>query len=162
NVSRQRAKVVPELASAVTAAMQELGMGGGRFEVATTPQAEPQAHGLESIEFLGAGHAGSAPRPLAKVACGRGRARLAPAVAAATGPSRRDVPMPVPTWHRARGPPGTGSGDAAGSGAGGGVVDAAGGLLQRLGRARQARAVAHLAEAAACRRRRLLAAQQWR
>src|SRR5690606_26934023 len=46
NVSRQRAKVVPALASAVTAAMQELGMGGGRCEVAMTPQAEPQAHGL--------------------------------------------------------------------------------------------------------------------
>ena len=47
----------------VTEAMQDLGMSGGRFEVALVKQDEPQSYGLESVEFLVAGHAGSTPRP---------------------------------------------------------------------------------------------------
>src|SRR5690606_39089433 len=137
NVSRQRAKVVPELASAVTAAMQELGMGGGRFEVAMTPQAEPQAHGLESIEFLVAGHAGSTPRPLAKVASGGELSRLALAIA-------------VTTSQRARASTGTLIFDEIDSGVGGAVADTVGRLMQRLGRDQQVLAVTHLAQVAAC------------
>jgi len=71
-VSKQRALAAPALGQAVTSAMQDLGMAGGRFEVALTSQAEPQAFGLEAIEFLVAGHAGSTPRPLGKVASGAG------------------------------------------------------------------------------------------
>jgi len=83
-VSKQRAQAAPALADAVTAAMQELGMAGGRFEVALTAQTEPQAFGLESVEFLVAGHAGSTPRPLGKVASGGELSRLALAIAVTT------------------------------------------------------------------------------
>ena len=47
-----------------TKAMQELNMTGGRFEVALNA-CEPAAYGLEQVEFMVAGHAGVAPRPLA-------------------------------------------------------------------------------------------------
>ena len=50
--------------------MQQLGMAGGRFEVALSPVDAPQAFGLESAELRVAGHAGSSPRGLVKVASG--------------------------------------------------------------------------------------------
>ncbi|MFY7940998.1 MAG: DNA repair protein RecN, partial [Burkholderiaceae bacterium] len=65
-----RKKAAPELAQAITLAMQQLGMAGGRFEVLLTAQNSPQSWGLESAEFLVAGHEGSTPRPLTKVASG--------------------------------------------------------------------------------------------
>ena len=49
-----------------------------------TPLALPQSQGLESVEFLVAGHAGSTPRPLAKVASGGELSRLALAIAITT------------------------------------------------------------------------------
>jgi DNA repair protein RecN (Recombination protein N) len=83
-VSAQRRAAAPPLAAAVSAAMQTLGMDGGRFEVALPPAEEPQAHGLESVEFLVAGHAGSTPRPLGRVASGGELSRLALAIATTT------------------------------------------------------------------------------
>jgi DNA repair protein RecN (Recombination protein N) len=137
-VSRQRAQVAPRLAEAVTAAMQELGMAGGRFEVALTPQAEPQAFGLESIELLVAGHAGSTPRPLGKVASGGELSRLALAIAVTTS-QRDDADTQVGTLIF----------DEIDSGVGGQVADTVGRLMQRLGEGRQVLAVTHLAQVAA-------------
>jgi DNA repair protein RecN (Recombination protein N) len=68
-LSRTRAAAADLLGSQVTSAMQELSMSGGSFVVALN-DCEPGAHGLEQVEFLVAGHAGVAPRPLAKVASG--------------------------------------------------------------------------------------------
>jgi DNA repair protein RecN (Recombination protein N) len=56
--------------------------------VALQPQDEPQSFGLESVEFLVAGHAGSTPRPLAKVASGGELSRLALAIAVTTAAQR--------------------------------------------------------------------------
>jgi DNA repair protein RecN (Recombination protein N) len=100
-VGRARRRAAPELSRAVTAAMQGLGMAGGRFEVALLPQEEPQAHGLEGVEFRVAGHAGSTPRPLAKVASGGELSRLALAIAVTTahdaiGPAAPTDPSPSP------------------------------------------------------------------
>lgn len=50
--------------------MQNLGMQGGRFEVALISLEQAAQHGLEDIQFLVAGHAGSTPRPVGKVASG--------------------------------------------------------------------------------------------
>src|SRR5690606_19454608 len=83
-VSSARRKAAPKLAAAVTQAMQQLGMAGGRFEIAFAPQAEPQSFGLESAEFLVAGHEGSTPRPLARVASGGELSRIALAIAVTT------------------------------------------------------------------------------
>jgi DNA repair protein RecN (Recombination protein N) len=83
-ISRLRRNAAPRLASAVTQAMQHLGMAGGRFEVAVLPLAEPQASGLDAVELRVAGHAGSTPRALAKVASGGELSRLALAIAVST------------------------------------------------------------------------------
>jgi DNA repair protein RecN (Recombination protein N) len=141
-VSAARKAAAPKLASAVTQAMQQLGMAGGRFEVALTAQEAPQSFGLESAEFLVAGHAGSTPRPMGKVASGGELSRIALAIA-------------VTTSQLAQGTPGA---DAAGtlifdeidSGVGGAVADTVGRLMKQLGRDRQVLAVTHLPQVAAC------------
>jgi DNA repair protein RecN (Recombination protein N) len=56
-LSQQRKKAAPKLAQAVTQAMQNLGMQGGRFEVALIGLEQAAQHGLEDIQFLVAGHA---------------------------------------------------------------------------------------------------------
>ncbi len=83
-LSALRRKAAPKLASVVTAAMQQLGMAGGRFEVALLAQDEPQSFGLESAEFRVAGHAGSTPRAMDKGASGGELARRARATADST------------------------------------------------------------------------------
>ncbi|MBC7699684.1 DNA repair protein RecN [Aquabacterium sp.] len=138
-VSQQRAKAAPALAQAVTLAMQDLGMSGGRFEVALPKQDEPQAFGLESIEFLVAGHAGSTPRPLSKVASGGELSRLALAIAVTTS-QRADAAAQSGTLIF----------DEIDSGVGGAVADTVGQLMQRLGSSQQVLAVTHLAQVAAC------------
>lgn len=136
-VSAQRRKAAPRLASAVTQAMQQLGMAGGRFEVALEPLAEPQSWGLEEMELRVAGHAGSTPRALAKVASGGELSRLALAIATTT--AERDA-----------GTIGTLIFDEIDSGVGGTVADSVGRLMKQLGRRTQVLAVTHLAQVAAC------------
>ncbi len=138
----QRRAAAPGLASAVTRAMQGLGMAGGRFEIALSPATQPQAQGLESVEFLVAGHAGSTPRPLAKVASGGELSRLALAIAvtALQGGGPADP----------AGSAGTLIFDEIDVGIGGAVGDTVGAMLKQLGRQRQVLAVTHLAQVAAC------------
>ena len=69
-VSKARRKAAPQLAKAITLSMQGLGMQGGRFEVAVEAMAQASQHGMEDVNFLVAGHAGSTPRPVNKVASG--------------------------------------------------------------------------------------------
>lgn len=137
-VSARRRKAAPKLATAVSTAMQQLGMTGGRFEVALNKLDQPQSYGLESCEFLVAGHAGSTPRPLAKVASGGELSRLALAIAVTT----------------ATGPAGDGPAtlifDEIDAGVGGAVADSVGRLMKQLGRSTQVMAVTHLAQVAAC------------
>ena len=80
-VSAARRAAAPKFAAAVTRTMQQLGMAGGRFEVELVATDAPQSFGLEAAEFLVAGHAGTTPRPLAKVASGGELSRIALAVA---------------------------------------------------------------------------------
>ena len=137
-IGAARRQAAGPLAAAVTQAMQGLGMAGGRFDVALTPLATPQSQGLESVEFLVAGHAGSTPRPLGKVASGGELSRLALAIAVTT----------------VQGDPGAGAGtlifDEVDAGIGGAVGDTVGALMKQLGRQRQVLAVTHLAQVAAC------------
>jgi len=136
-VSRLRRKAAPLLAAAVTQAMQQLGMAGGRFEVALTRLDAPQSWGLEAVEFRVAGHAGSTPRPLAKVASGGELSRLALAVAVTTALADGGG---VPTLVF----------DEIDAGVGGAVADSVGRLMKQLGRTSQVLAVTHLAQVAAC------------
>ncbi len=138
-VSKLRSAAAPQLATAVTQAMQQLGMAGGRFDVALHKQEAPQSFGHESAEFLVAGHAGSTPRPLAKVASGGELSRIALAIA-------------VTTSQLARGGESAGTliFDEVDAGVGGTVADTVGRLMKQLGRDRQVLAVTHLPQVAAC------------
>ena len=122
-------------------------MAGGRFEVALSPVEEPQSGGLESIDFLVAGHAGSTPRPLAKVASGGELSRLALAIAVTTTQQREGQGVATLIF------------DEIDSGVGGAVADTVGRLMQRLGQDRQVLAVTHLAQVAACAHHHLLVAK---
>jgi len=136
-VRRARKAAAPKLGDAVTQSMQQLGMAGGRFEVALVTQDEPQSFGLESVELRVAGHAGSTPRPLAKVASGGELSRLALAIA-------------VTTARSSEGGAGTLIFDEIDAGIGGAVADTVGRLMKQLGSDRQVLAVTHLAQVAAC------------
>ena len=144
-VSRQRKRAAPALAEAVSAAMQQLGMAGGRFEVVLVPQEEPQSFGLETVELRVAGHAGSTPRALAKVASGGELSRLALAIAVTTAQG---------TGKAAKGKPHSGVAtlifDEIDAGVGGTVADSVGRLMKQLGGSAQVLAVTHLAQVAAC------------
>ena len=141
-VSTARQVAAPKLAAAVTQAMQTLGMGGGRFEIALRPLDEPQSWGREAVEFLVAGHAGSTPRPLGKVASGGELSRIALAIAVCARPDHGD----------GAGEPGAATliFDEIDSGVGGAVAETVGRLLQRLGADYQVLAVTHLPQVAAC------------
>ncbi|MEO8155171.1 MAG: DNA repair protein RecN [Rhizobacter sp.] len=143
-VSAQRKTAAPKLAAAVTQAMQQLGMAGGRFEVALTVQDAPQSFGLESAEFLVAGHAGSTPRPMAKVASGGELSRIALAIAVTTSQLSRTA------GSETREAAGTLIFDEVDAGVGGAVADTVGRLMKQLGRDRQVMAVTHLPQVAAC------------
>ncbi len=135
-VSAARAKAAPALSNAVSQAMQQLGMAGGRFEVALQAQDEPQSFGLESAEFLVAGHAGSTPRPLAKVASGGELSRIALAIAVTTSQQNSGA--------------GTLIFDEIDAGVGGAVAETVGRLMKQLGQRVQVLAVTHLPQVAAC------------
>ena len=143
-ISAARAAAAKPLAERVTQAMQGLGMAGGRFDVALQPLPAPQSQGLEAVEFLVAGHAGSTPRPLAKVASGGELSRLALAIAVTT--AQRDADGANTLIF-----------DEIDAGIGGAVGDTVGALMKQLGHlggpgdgGRQVLAVTHLAQVAAC------------
>lgn len=134
-LSQQRKKAAPKLAQAVTSAMQNLGMQGGRFEVALISLEQAAQHGLEDIQFLVAGHAGSTPRPVGKVASGGELSRIALAIAVTTSEL---------------GETGTLIFDEVDSGVGGAVAETVGRLMKQLGMHRQVLAVTHLPQVASC------------
>ncbi len=138
-VSAARRAGAPKLAKAVTQAMQQLGMAGGRFEVALTAHDAPQSFGTESAEFLVAGHAGSTPRPLGKVASGGELSRIALAIAVTTSQLEDSAAAA-----------GTLIFDEIDTGVGGAVAETVGRLMKQLGRDRQVLAVTHLPQVAAC------------
>ena len=162
-VSKLRKKAAPRLASAVTQAMQALGMAGGRFEILVQqPAADgatPHAHGIDTVEFLVAGHAGSTPRALAKVASGGELSRLALAIAVSTAAVSNPAVSnacagPTPSVMNSRTPPSTAAAtlifDEIDAGVGGTVADSVGRLMKQLGGSCQVMAVTHLAQVAAC------------
>ncbi len=134
-LSQQRAKAAPKLSRAITQAMQGLGMQGGRFEVQLDKLTEPSAHGLDSVQFLVAGHPGATPKPIGKVASGGELSRLSLAIAVTTSEL---------------GHAGTLIFDEVDSGVGGAVAETVGKLMRALGKDRQVLAVTHLPQVAAC------------
>lgn len=133
-LSQKRNKAAQDLGQQVTTAMQDLSMAGGQLEIALLPLAEGGAHGLEQIEFLVAGHAGSTPRSLAKVASGGELARISLAISVITSKASF-----TPTLIF----------DEVDAGIGGAVAETVGKLLRQLGESHQILCVTHLPQVAA-------------
>jgi DNA repair protein RecN (Recombination protein N) len=133
-LSSKRSKAAAELGQLVTDAMQNLSMAGGRLEIALSPLPEGGSHGLEQIEFLVAGHAGSTPRSLAKVASGGELARISLAISVITSKASF-----TPTLIF----------DEVDAGIGGAVAETVGKLLHQLGQSHQILCVTHLPQVAA-------------
>ena len=134
-ISQARTQAAPKLATAITQAMQGLGMQGGRFEVQLDKTDQATASGLESITFLVAGHPGSTPRPVGKVASGGELSRIALAIAVTTSELGTAQTLIF---------------DEVDSGVGGAVAETVGRLMKQLGVDRQVLAVTHLPQVAAC------------
>jgi DNA repair protein RecN (Recombination protein N) len=135
NVSHARTEAAKRLEQAITQAMQGLGMQGGQFVVALQALEKPQQSGLEDVVFMVAGHAGSTPRAVAKVASGGELSRIALAIAVTTSQLGA-----APTLIF----------DEVDAGIGGTVAHTVGQLMQQLGCDRQVMAVTHLPQVAAC------------
>jgi DNA repair protein RecN (Recombination protein N) len=139
-LSAGRKRAAKKFSEQVTAAMQDLAMSGGRFEVALDAEPEVAGYGLESVGFLVSSHKGIAPQPLAKVASGGELSRLSLAIqTVATQLSQ------VPTLIF----------DEVDAGIGGRVAEIVGRMLKQLGGRHQVMCITHLPQVAAS------ADQQW-
>jgi DNA repair protein RecN (Recombination protein N) len=134
-LTRARKHSAPELARAITRAMQGLGMQGGKFEVSLQTTEQAQQSGLEEVTFLVAGHAGSTPRAVNKVASGGELSRIALAIAVTTSQLGTAQTLIF---------------DEVDAGVGGSVAETVGLLMKQLGQDRQVLAVTHLPQVAAC------------
>ncbi len=132
-LSSKRAAAAKKLSAAVTAAMQELAMAGGRFEIALQAEPEGSAHGLEKIEFQVAANPSQPLRPLAKVASGGELSRIGLSIQVIASASQA-----VPTLIF----------DEVDVGIGGGVAEIVGRRLRELGNNRQVLCVTHLPQVA--------------
>jgi DNA repair protein RecN (Recombination protein N) len=139
-LSAGRKKAAKKLTEQVTAAMQELAMAGGRFEVALHAVTEVAATGLENIEFLVSAHKSIAPQPLAKVASGGELSRLSLAIQSVAS---RVAQVPTLIF------------DEVDAGIGGRVAEIVGRMLKQLGARHQVMCITHLPQVAAS------ADQQW-
>ena len=139
-LSAARRKAAADFAKRVTASMKSLARGGGAFEIALHTLSEGNAHGLEQIEFLVAGHAGATPLALAKVASGGELSRMSLAIQTVTSQVAA-----VPTLIF----------DEVDAGIGGRVAEIVGRMLKELGSRHQVMCVTHLPQVAAA------ANQQW-
>ena len=145
SLTRARTKAAPLLAHAISQAMQGLGMQGGQFQVQLESSAQPMQCGLEDVSFLVAGHAGSTPRPVGKVASGGELSRMALAIAVTTSQLGTAQTLIF---------------DEVDSGVGGAVAETVGRLMHQLGADRQVLAVTHLPQVASCADHHLVVAKQ--
>jgi DNA repair protein RecN (Recombination protein N) len=125
--------------------MQGLGMQGGKFQVALSTLEQPAQYGLEQAEFLVAGHSGSTPRPVGKVASGGELSRIALAIAVTTSQLGQAQTLIF---------------DEVDSGVGGSVAETVGRLMSQLGKDRQVMAVTHLPQVASCADQHLVVAKK--
>ncbi|HET9403987.1 MAG TPA: DNA repair protein RecN [Burkholderiales bacterium] len=135
-----RKKAAKKLCDQVTAAMQELAMAGGRFDIVLNAVTEIAAYGLENVEFLVSAHKSVAPQPLAKVASGGELSRLSLAIQTVAS---RVAQVPTLIF------------DEVDAGIGGRVAEIVGKMLRQLGTRHQVMCITHLPQVAAT------AEQQW-
>jgi DNA repair protein RecN (Recombination protein N) len=124
-----------KLATSVTGLMRQLGMPGGRFEIAveTDTASDPQSTGADRIEFLVSANPGEPPKPVARVASGGELSRISLAVQVASARRSARTCMIF---------------DEVDAGIGGGVAEIVGRKLRELGERGQVLCVTHLAQVA--------------
>jgi len=135
-IRARRHQAALELGQKISAAMHELGMPGGRFDIVVEdlPADEPARHGLDRIDFRVSANPGQPPQALTKVASGGELSRISLAIQViATHASR------IPTLVF----------DEVDTGIGGGVAEVVGRQLRALGENRQVLCVTHLPQVAA-------------
>jgi DNA repair protein RecN (Recombination protein N) len=131
-LSANREKHAKILSQKISTEMQRLSLSGGKFDVALSA-CEASANGLETVEFLVAGHAGVDARPLNKVASGGELSRISLALHVTTA-AQNTVPCMIF--------------DEVDVGIGGGVAEVVGQLLKQLGTERQVLVITHLPQVA--------------
>ena len=133
-LSAKRKTASQSLGRAVTQAMQNLAMVGGRFAAELRPLEEPGAGGLEEVAFEVAAHSSLPLRPLAKVASGGELSRISLAIQLVAAKESSIGTLVF---------------DEVDSGIGGAVAETVGRSLKKLGRERQVLCVTHLPQVAA-------------
>jgi DNA repair protein RecN (Recombination protein N) len=131
-LSAKRQTAANTLSQKISAEMQRLSLSGGKFEVALLA-CDASSNGLETVEFLVAGHAGVEPRALNKVASGGELSRISLALHVTTA-NQGSVPCMIF--------------DEVDVGIGGGVAEVVGQLLKQLGSERQVLVITHLPQVA--------------
>ncbi len=134
-LSKRRRETAARLAKGVTEVMQELGMPGGRFEIAVEADARDRfgALGMDQVEFLVSANPGQPPAPLARVASGGELSRISLAIQVIASDASD---MPVMVF------------DEVDAGVGGGIAELIGRRMRALGRSRQVLCVTHLPQVA--------------
>ncbi|MGI9262851.1 MAG: DNA repair protein RecN [Woeseiaceae bacterium] len=134
-LSAGRKKAATRFAAAVTAAMADLGMPGGVFEIdlRTRDIDDPRTWGMDEIEFLISANPGQSPMPLSKVASGGELSRMSLSIQVIASDGSN-----IPTMVF----------DEVDSGVGGGVAEMVGHRLRDLGQSRQVFCVTHLPQVA--------------
>ena len=133
-LSAKRRGAAEALGKAVSAAMQQIAMPGGKFAVQLNPLSEPGAAGAEEIEFQVSSHPSLPLRPLAKVASGGELSRVSLAIQLVAA---KESPVGVLVF------------DEVDTGIGGGVAETIGRSLRKLGKDCQVLCVTHLPQVAA-------------
>ena len=133
-LSAKRRSAAEALGKAVSAAMQQIAMAGGKFAVQLNALSEPGAAGAEEIEFQVSSHPSLPLRPLAKVASGGELSRVSLAIQLVAA---KASPVGVLVF------------DEVDTGIGGGVAETIGRSLRKLGKECQVLCVTHLPQVAA-------------
>ncbi|PKM46156.1 MAG: DNA repair protein RecN [Gammaproteobacteria bacterium HGW-Gammaproteobacteria-1] len=135
-LSAGRGKAAKTLGEQVSANMAQLGMKGGRFEVAleALDNDEPAPHGMERVELLVTANPGQPLKPLSKVASGGELSRISLAIQVISA-GRGSIPTLIF--------------DEVDVGVGGGVAEMVGRQLHTLGGERQVLCVTHQPQVAA-------------
>lgn len=134
-LSDSRSKAAKKLAELISKNMQQLGMGGGRFDITLTPlDATASPHGQEGVEFLVSANPGQPLKPLNKVASGGELSRISLAIQVITA-GQGGIPSLIF--------------DEVDVGVGGGIAEMVGRQLRSLGKSRQVLCVTHQPQVAA-------------
>jgi DNA repair protein RecN (Recombination protein N) len=140
-LTAKRTEAAGRLGRAVGKLLPQLGLPGGKLEVAMEPLPEPQAHGAEQVTFTVGLNQGHEARPLAKTASGGELSRLMLALKVVLA-GHDDVPTLIF--------------DEVDTGIGGEVGTQVGEALTQVAAKRQVLVVTHLPQIAACADRHLV------